>query len=70
MTIVLYKNTKFLKRFNDNKRLLDRSQNFKLIVRKKICEMLPKSWKKLLNNGIVTTTKMRFCNECSRKIIR
>ena len=29
--------------------------------------MLPKSWKKSLNNGFIIPTKMRFCNECNDK---
>ena len=31
---------------------------------KKISEILPRSWKKLFNNGIVVPTKVRQCNEC------
>ena len=33
------------KGFNDGKRLLDRSQYFKMIEVKKISDMLPKTWK-------------------------
>ena len=29
--------------------------------------MLPKSCKKSFNSGVVTPTKMRFCNECNDK---
>ena len=29
--------------------------------------MLPNSWKKSFNNGIVIPAKMRFCNECGDK---
>ena len=36
---------------------------------KKTPAMLPKSWKKPFNIGIVIPTKIRFCNECSKKII-
>ena len=31
--------------------------------------MLPKSWEKSFNNGIVIPTKVRFCNQCNDKII-
>ena len=52
------------KGFNDSKRLLDRSQYFDLWEGKKITAMLPRSWKKSSNNGIIIPTKMRQCNEC------
>ena len=55
---------KTFKGFNDSKRLLDRSQYFKMIEGKKISAMLPKSWKKSFDSGIIIPTKMRFCNEC------
>ena len=29
--------------------------------------MLPKSWKKSFNSGIIIPTKMRLCNQCSVK---
>ena len=35
--------------FNDNKRLLDRSQCFDMLEGKKISALLPKSWKKSFN---------------------
>ena len=56
---------KTLKRFNDSKRLLDRSQYFKMIEGEKISALLPKSWKKSFDSGIIIPTKMRFCNECN-----
>ena len=56
---------KTFKGFNDSKRLLDRSQYFKMIEGKKISAMLPRSWKKSFDNGIIIPTKMRFCNECN-----
>ena len=31
--------------------------------------MLPRSWKKSFNNGIVIPVKMRRCNECKNKIL-
>ena len=34
---------------------------------KKISAMLPKSWKKSFDNGIIIPAKMRFCNECNDK---
>ena len=55
------------KGFNDSKRLLDRSQHFKMIEGKKISAMLPRSWKKSFNSGVVIPAKMRFCNVCSVK---
>ena len=53
--------------FNHSKRLLDRSQFFKMIEGKKISAILPSSWKKLFSNGIVIPAKMRFCNECRKE---
>ena len=67
MGIIEYHRT--FQRFNDNKRLLDWSQCFKLIETETMSAMLPKSWKKLSNRGVVIPTKMRFCNECSDRII-
>ena len=29
--------------------------------------MLPRSWKKSFDSGIIIRTKMRFCNECNDK---
>ena len=56
---------KTFKGFNDSKRLLDRSQYFKMIEGGKISAMLPRSWKKSFDSGIIIPTKMRFCNECN-----
>ena len=53
------------KGFNDSKRLLDQSQNFNMIKGDKISAMLPRSWKKSFDNGIIIPAKMRFCNECN-----
>ena len=50
------------KGFNDSKRLIDRPQFFDLLDGKKITAMLPRSWKKSLNNGVIIPTKMRQCN--------
>ena len=50
--------------FNDSKRLLDRSQCFDMLDGKKITAMLPRSWKKSFDNGVIIPTKMRQCNEC------
>ena len=38
-----------------------------MIEVKKISAMLPRSWKKSFDSGIVTSKKMRFCNECNDK---
>ena len=57
------------KGFNDSKRLLDRSQFFDTLDEKKISAMLPRSWKKSFNDGIVIPTKMRQCNGCKDGIL-
>ena len=57
------------KGFNDSKRLLDRSQYFDMLDGKKISAMLPRSWKKSFNYGIVIPTKMRHCNTCKHGIL-
>ena len=57
------------KGFNDSKRLLDRSQNFDMLHGKKISAMIPRSWKKSFNNGVIIPTKMRQCNECKDGIL-
>ena len=59
---------KTFKGFNDSKRMLDRSQYFKMIEGKKISAMLPKSWKKSYNSRVIIPTKMRFCNECTDRL--
>ena len=56
---------KKFKGFNDSKRLLDRSQNFKMIEGEKVSALLPKSWKRSFDSGIIKPTKMIFCNECN-----
>ena len=33
----------------------------------KISAMLPRSWKKSFDNGIIIPKKKRFCNECNVK---
>ena len=58
---------KTFKGFNDSKRLLNRSQYFNMKEGKKISAMLPRSWKKSFDNGIIIPKKMRFCNECNDK---
>ena len=63
----IIKEHKTFKGFNDSKRLLDRSQYFKTIEGEKKTAMLPRSWKKSFDNGIIIPTKMRFCNECNNK---
>ena len=34
---------------------------------KKLSAMLPGSWKKSFDNGIIIPKKMRFCNECNNE---
>ena len=63
----IIKEHKTFKGFNDSKRILDRSQYFKMIEWEKISAMLPRSWKKSFDNGIIIPTKMRFCKECNDK---
>ena len=58
---------KTFKGFNDSKRLLDRSQNFKNIEGKKVSALLPKSWKKGSDSGVFIPTRKRFCKECKIK---
>ena len=55
------------KGFNDSKRLLNRSQCFKMTEGEKISALFPKSWKKLFNSGIIIPTKIRFSKECNDK---
>ena len=57
------------KGFNDSKRLSDRSQYFDMLEGKRISAMLPRSWKKSFNKGIVIPAKMRHCDECDDQII-
>ena len=61
----IIKEHKTFKGFNDSKRLLDRSQYFKMKEGKKISAMLPRSWKKSFDNGVIIPKKMRFCNKCN-----
>ena len=61
----IIKEHKTFKGFNDSKRLLDRSQYFKMKEGEKISAMLPRSWKKSFDNGIIIPKKMRFCNKCN-----
>ena len=65
----VFQEYKTFKKFNDYKRLLDRSQSFKMIEGKKISSLLPKKWKKSFVSGIIIPLKMRFCNECKDKIL-
>ena len=34
-----------------------------MIDAKKVSAMLPRTWKKLFNSGVIIPTKLRFCNE-------
>ena len=38
-----------------------------MIEGEKASALLPKSWRKFFNSGIIIPTKMRFCNSCSNK---
>ena len=40
-----------------------------MIEGKKVSALLPNSWKKAFDTGIIISTKMRFCNECNDKNI-
>ena len=60
---------KMFRGFNDSKWLLDRSQYFKMIESKKVSALLPKTWKKSFDSGLIMPTRMRFCNECNNKKI-
>ena len=60
---------KTFKGFNNSKRLLDRSQYFKMKEGEKISAMSPRSWKKSFINGIVIPTKMTHCNACKDGIL-
>ena len=57
------------KGFIDSKRALDRSQYFDMLEGKKISAMLPRSWKKSFDNGVIIPVKMRRCDECTGEII-
>ena len=57
------------KGLNDSKRLLDRSQYFNMLKGKKITAILPRSWKKSFENGVIIPTKMRQCNSCKDGIL-
>ena len=60
----IFREHKTFEGFNDSKRLLDRSPYFKMIEGKKLSALLPKSWKKSFDSGIIILTKMSFCAEC------
>ena len=55
--------------FNDSKRLLHRSEYFKMKDGKKISAILPRSWKKSFDSGVIIPQKMRFCNDCKDGIL-
>ena len=57
------------KGFNDSKRLLDRSQHFDMLEGKQISAMLPRSWKKSFDHGIVLPLKMKRCYTCKDGIL-
>ena len=53
---------KTFKGINDSKRLLDRSQYFKMTEGKKSISYVTKILEKTFDSGIIIPTKMRFCN--------
>ena len=57
------------KGFIDSRKLLDRSQYFDMLEGKKISAMLPKSWKKSFNHGIIIPTTMRGGDKCKGEIL-
>ena len=61
------KEHKTFKVFNGSKRYLYRSQYFNMTKGEKISAMLPRSWKKSFDNGIIIPAKMRLCNESTVK---
>ena len=63
----IVKEHKTFKDLNDSKQLLVHSQVFNLINVLKISTMLPKSWKKSFNKGVVIATKKRRCKKCKDK---
>ena len=65
--MVLYKNTKLSK---DSMILKDYWIDLNSLKRytENISAMLPGSWKKLFNSGVIIPNKMRFCNECRDEI--
>ena len=48
---------------------MDRSQYFNMLEGKKMSAILPRSWKKSINNGIIIPVKMRRCNEYNDEIL-
>ena len=48
----------------DSQRVLDQSQIFELLKRKKIYAKLPLSWKKSIDSAFVLPMKARYCTEC------
>ena len=61
----IIKEHKTFEGFNDSKRLLDRSKYFKRKEGEKISSMLPRSWKKSSDNGVIKPKKMRLCKKCN-----
>ena len=40
-----------------------------MVEGKIVSALLPKSWKKSFDSGIIIPTRMRFCNECNDEIM-
>ena len=57
------------KGFTDSRRLIDRSQYFKMLDGKNISAMLTERLKKLFNNGVIITVKMGGFKKCNDKLL-
>ena len=69
MNLVLFKN---IKPSEDSMIVYDkfyRSQYVDMLEGEKISAVLPRSWKKSFNNGIVIPVKMRRCDRCKDGIL-
>ena len=57
-----------IKSFIVSKRRTDRSHCFNMIDGRKSA-MLPRSWKKSFNSGVVIPAKLSFCKDCGKKML-
>ena len=73
----IIKKHKTFKGFNDSNRLIKRNQFFEMRNGNKISSIVPLSWKKSFNTGVVIPNKARFfsicqgnmiCNTCNNQI--
>ena len=60
---IIHKHKTF-KGFNDSNRFSNRSQYFEMMEGKKMSAMLPRTWKRAFDSGIIIPTKMRFRKKC------